>query len=130
MPLIATHSNVHELCPSPRNLTALQLAAIAESNGIVGLNFGIGFLHFEGKRDRLLSLDTMCRHLDALLEILGEEGVALGSDFDGIQVSDHITDCSGLPNLIAAMKKNGYDDKLIKKICSKNWIQFIKKTLG
>ena len=130
MPLIATHSNVHELCPSPRNLTALQLAAIAESNGIVGLNFGIGFLHFEGKRDRLLSLDTMCRHLDALLEVLGEEGVALGSDFDGIQVSDHITDCSGLPNLIAAMKKNGYDDKLIEKICSKNWIQFIKKTLG
>ncbi len=130
MPLIATHSNVHELCPSPRNLTAPQLSAIAESNGIVGLNFGIGFLHFEGKKDRLLSLDTMCRHLDALLEVLGEDGVALGSDFDGIQISDHISDCSGLPNLITAMKKNGYNDNLIKKICSKNWFQVIKNTLG
>ena len=29
----------------------------------------------------------MCKHLDALLEILGEDGVALGSDFDGIQIS-------------------------------------------
>ena len=130
MPLIATHSNVHELCPSPRNLTASQLAAIAESNGIVGLNFGIGFLHHEGKRDRLLPLDTMCRHLDALLEVLGEDGVALGSDFDGIQITDHIRDCSGLPNLTTAMKKNGYDDKLINKICSENWIQIIRKTLG
>jgi membrane dipeptidase len=130
MPLIATHSNVHELCPSPRNLTASQLAAIAESNGIVGLNFGIGFLHFEGKRDGLLPLDTMCRHLDALLEVLGEDGVALGSDFDGIQISDHIRDCAGLPNLIKAMRKNGYDDILINKICSQNWIQLIKNTLG
>ena len=87
-------------------------------------------MHLEGKRDRALSLDTMCRHLDALLEVLGEEGVALGSDFDGIQVSDHIADCSGLPNLITAMKKNGYDVKLIKKICSEIWFQCIKKTLG
>ena len=130
MPLIATHSNVHELCPSPRNLTASQLAAIAESNGIVGLNFGIGFLHLEGKRDRLLPLDTMFRHLDALLEVLGEDGVALGSDFDGIQISDHIRDCAGLPNLITAMRKKGYDDILINKICSQNWIQLIKNTLG
>jgi len=130
MPLIATHSNVHELCPSPRNLTASQLAAIAESNGIVGLNFGIGFLHLDGKRDRLLPLDTMCRHLDALLEVLGEDGVALGSDFDGIQISDHIRDCAGLPNLITAMRINGYDDTLIHKICSQNWIQLVKNTLG
>ncbi len=127
MPLIATHSNIHELCPSPRNLTASQLAAISESNGIVGLNFGIGFLHLEGKSDRLLPLDTMCRHLDALLEVLGEDGVALGSDFDGIQISDHIRDCAGLPNLITAMRKNGYDYTLIHKICSQNWIQLVKK---
>ena len=51
-PLVATHSNVHSLCPSPRNLTQSQLA-IAETNGVVGLNFGIGFLHPEGKQDKI-----------------------------------------------------------------------------
>ncbi|MBT5798757.1 dipeptidase [Alphaproteobacteria bacterium] len=129
-PLVATHSNVHSLCASPRNLTKSQLAAIAESNGVVGLNYGLGFLHPDGKRDSNLPLDTMCRHLDGLLEILGEDGVAFGSDFDGIQISSHISDCAGLPNLITAMRHNGYDQPLINKICSENWIQMIKNTLG
>ena len=128
-PLVATHSNVHALCPSPRNLTLSQLEAIAESNGIVGLNFGIGFLHPKGKQDKSLPLDNMCRHLDALLEILGEDGVALGSDFDGIQISDQISDSSGLPNLVAAMRRNGYSNKLVKKICSENWMQVLTKTI-
>ncbi len=129
-PLVATHSNVHALCPSPRNLTNSQLLAIAETNGVVGLNFGIGFLHPEGKQDKNLHPDAMCAHLDALLEILGEDGVALGSDFDGIQISNHISDCSGLPKLINSMKKRGYNDELIEKICSKNWLRLLETTLG
>jgi membrane dipeptidase len=32
-PLVATHSNAHALCPSPRNLTDRQLAAIRDSGG-------------------------------------------------------------------------------------------------
>lgn len=129
-PLVATHSNVHALCPSPRNLTNLQLSAIAETNGVVGLNFGIGFLHSEGKQDKNLHPDTMCAHLDSLLEILGEDGVALGSDFDGIQISNHIADCSGLPNLISSMKKRGYGKELIEKICFKNWLNLLRITIG
>jgi membrane dipeptidase len=38
-PLIASHSNVHALTPVSRNLTDKQLAAMRESNGLVGLNF-------------------------------------------------------------------------------------------
>ncbi|HWQ09108.1 MAG TPA: membrane dipeptidase, partial [Holophaga sp.] len=37
-PLVATHSCVHRLSPSPRNLTDRQLDAIAASGGIVGIN--------------------------------------------------------------------------------------------
>ena len=43
-PLVATHSNVHALCPRTRNLTDRQLDAIRESDGMVGLNFGVGML--------------------------------------------------------------------------------------
>ena len=38
-PLVATHSNVHALCPHSRNLTDKQLAAIRESGGMVGTEF-------------------------------------------------------------------------------------------
>ena len=51
-PLVATHSNVHKLCESPRNLTDNQLNAIAESKGMVGLNFATGFLRSDGKKDQ------------------------------------------------------------------------------
>src|SRR5207248_7858657 len=40
-PLVATHSNVHAITPSTRNLTDDQLKAIKDSEGIVGLNFGV-----------------------------------------------------------------------------------------
>lgn len=40
-PLVATHSNVHAICPVTRNLTDKQLDAIKESDGMVGLNFGV-----------------------------------------------------------------------------------------
>ena len=38
-PIVATHSNVHALCASSRNLTDSQLDAIGESGGVVGINF-------------------------------------------------------------------------------------------
>ena len=43
-PLVATHSNAHALCPSPRNLTDRQLDAIRDTGGMVGLNFATCFL--------------------------------------------------------------------------------------
>ena len=47
-PLVATHSNVHALCPISRNLTDRQLDAIKESDGMVGLNFATSFLNEDG----------------------------------------------------------------------------------
>jgi membrane dipeptidase len=41
---VATHSNAYEISPHSRNLTDRQLAAIAESDGMVGLNFAVAFL--------------------------------------------------------------------------------------
>jgi len=43
-PIIASHSNCRALCDSPRNLTDDQLRAIAQSGGVIGVNFVSGFL--------------------------------------------------------------------------------------
>ncbi len=129
-PLVATHSNVHALCPSPRNLTDKQLAAIAESKGVVGLNFSCGFLREDGSHQNDdVPISTLITHLDYLIDKLGEDGVALGSDFDGCTVPREIRDCSGLPVLINAMQKSGYTDELITKITSANWISLLERTL-
>ncbi|ORM75268.1 hypothetical protein HA44_18330 [Mixta gaviniae] len=42
-PLVATHSNAHALCAQPRNLTDAQLAAIADSDGLLALTSATPF---------------------------------------------------------------------------------------
>ncbi|MEJ5064298.1 dipeptidase [Erwinia sp. MYb375] len=127
-PLVASHSNVHALCPQPRNLTDAQLAAIADSDGLVGLNFGTSFLRSDGKRDGDMPLSVMVQHLDYLLEKLGEDRVAFGSDFDGINLADDLGDVTGLPRLLAALRHAGYDDALLNKLCRANWLRVLRKT--
>lgn len=128
-PLVATHSNVHALSPSPRNLTDRQLDAIAETNGVVGLNYAVGFLRDDGQKyetDTPISL--MLTHLDHLLNKLGEEGVALGSDFDGATVPAGIGNAAGNPILIQAMLDHGYGETLVKKIAYQNWLNLLERT--
>jgi membrane dipeptidase len=43
-PFIASHSNAQKICPIPRNLNDDQIKAIAESGGMIGINFFPGFL--------------------------------------------------------------------------------------
>lgn len=129
-PLVATHSNAHALSASSRNLTDRQLDAIAESGGVVGLNYAVGFLREDGRRLSDTPLVTMIRHLDHLLERLGEAGVALGSDFDGALIPKEITDVAGLQALVGAMRQAGYGTELVDRICRRNWIDVLRRTLG
>ena len=129
-PLVATHSNVHAICASTRNLTERQLDAIRDSEGMVGLNFNCGFLHPEGNRGSDLDLGVMVDHLDALIERLGDNKVGLGSDFDGATMPEGVRDVSLLPNLIEAMRARGYDDATIRKIAYGNWLRVMERTWG
>ena len=129
-PLVATHSNAHSITQHSRNLTDEQLRAIADSDGLVGLNFATAFLREDGKMLADVPLSQMLKHLDYLLEILGEDRVGLGSDYDGAVMPDKLMDLSGLPNLRLAMKEHGYDEAIIKKICHENWLRVLQKTWG
>ncbi len=127
-PLVATHSNVHALCPSTRNLTDNQLAAIKESQGMVGLNFAVSMLREDGNNDQDTPLEVMVRHIDYLVEHLGIDCVGFGSDFDGSKISLALGDVTGLPKLIAALSQHGYDEASLRKITHENWLRVLSKT--
>jgi membrane dipeptidase len=129
-PLVATHSNVHAICGHSRNLTDWQLGAIRESGGMVGLNFATGFLREDGRMNADTSIDIMVRHIDSLLQALGEDGVGLGSDFDGAMIPAPIGDVAGLPKLIDALAARGFGRPLIEKIAYKNWLSVLERTIG
>lgn len=126
-PLVATHSNVHAICPHARNLTDKQLAAIKASAGMVGLNLAVGFLRPDGKWDTDTALDVLVRHIDYMVEKVGIDCVGLGSDFDGARIPDAIADVTGYPKLVDALQKAGYDDESLMKITHTNWLRVLRK---
>ncbi|MCA0043338.1 dipeptidase [Celeribacter litoreus] len=126
-PLVATHSNVHALCPSPRNLTDRQLHMIRERGGMVGFNFATFYINEDGKAASDTGWDAMLRHIDYLIETLGEDHVGLGSDFDGCVLPDLIGDVTGVPRLFDAMKAHGYDAPLLTKLARENWLSCIER---
>jgi membrane dipeptidase len=127
-PIVASHSNVHAICPHTRNLTDKQLAAIGESRGLVGVNYATAFIRPDGRRNADTPLTELIRHLDHLIEKLGVDGVGLGSDFDGATIPNEIGDARGLPRLVDAMARHGYGEDTIRKICSENWISVLERT--
>lgn len=129
-PLVATHSNVHALSPTPRNLTDRQFDAIRERRGIVGLNFHVGFLRADGARDPDTPLARMVEHIDYMVERMGIDCVALGSDFDGATMPQELGDAAGLPRLLGALVDRGYSRDDLGKIAHGNWVRVLRATWG
>ncbi|ESR22443.1 dipeptidase [Lutibaculum baratangense] len=129
-PLVASHSNAHSVTPHSRNLTDRQLDAIRESRGIVGINYACAFLRQDGRMIADTPLDDLLRHADHLIERLGVDHVGLGSDFDGAVIPAAMKDAAGLPALVAAMRRHGYDEATLRKICHENWLNVLERTWG
>jgi membrane dipeptidase len=127
-PLVATHSNAHALCPASRNLTDRQLDAIRDSDGMVGVNFAVAFLREDGGESEDTPLETVVRHVDYLVERVGIDRVGFGSDFDGAKVPRELGDVSGMPELLAALRAGGYDEKSLEKLAHGNWIRVLRTT--
>lgn len=129
-PLIATHSNAHSLCQSTRNLTDDQLLAIKDSDGMVGVNLATSFLREDGQMRSDTSIDLVLKHMDYLINTLGEDRVGLGSDFDGAVVPAAIKSAADLNLLSKAMELHGYTPDLIDKLCNRNWLNALQRTWG
>ncbi len=126
-PLIASHSNAHALTPVARNLTDKQLDAIKESGGLVGLNYAVTMLRPDGRDNVSTPLSDMVRHVNHLVDRMGIDHVALGSDFDGASIPEEIQDAAGNQNLVAALKTEGYADDELIKLCRENWLRVLEK---
>jgi membrane dipeptidase len=126
-PLVATHSAVHTLCPSARNLTDKQLDAIGESDGVVGVNFHVGDLRADGRFNADTPLTDVVRHVDYIAGRIGVDHVAFGSDFDGALMSLELGDAAGLPKLVAVLRVHGYDDAALQKVTHENWVRVLRR---
>ena len=128
-PLVVTHTAVYALCHSTRNVTDRQLDAVRDSDGMVGLNFEVANLREDAYQNEDTPLELMVRHIDYLVEHMGIERVGFGSDFDGgITLVRELGDVAGLPKLVDALRKSGYDEEALRKLTHENWLRVLRKT--
>jgi membrane dipeptidase len=129
-PLVASHSNAHVLCPSPRNLTDDQLHAVGQSGGVVGINFCVAFAREDGAEDPDTPLSAIAAHAAHVAEVAGTDAVALGSDFDGATMPNELDDAAKLPALFDALRAFGFDEPELERIALGNWRRILRATWG
>lgn len=123
-PVLASHSNAHGVYPHPRNLTDDQLQAVADRGGVVGLNN-----YMTGE---VSTLDTFMEHLLYLVQLLGEDHVGLGLDFNGYlgyTRTPGMEDPTCIPVIWERMKQEGFSLKSRKKIIGGNFLELLQENL-
>ncbi|QKS71164.1 membrane dipeptidase [Paenalkalicoccus suaedae] len=114
---IATHSNATSINPHRRNLNDEQIDTLIKAKGIIGIVYNPPFV---GKSDDTASIEELIEHIDYILNRGGEDCIALGSDFDGIETYVESLEHAGKhQNLIDALL-NKYERSLVEKIAHKN----------
>lgn len=117
---IISHTGVHGVCNTPRNLPDELLRAVASSGGIIG----IGFWPDVTCND---SPAGIAASIAAAIALVGEDHVALGSDWDGSVGVPF--DAAGLPALTQALMDEGLTEAQIAKVMGGNMVRYLREVL-
>lgn|SRR5699024_9623011 len=127
-PIIASHSNARALSPHPRNLSDDMIKKIAESGGVIGLNFFGNFLNKDITQNQS-TIKVMIEHLKHIRNIGGAEVLALGTDFDGMSGELEIDGPDKMNLLFDALWHSGWDYGTIEKFGFQNTMRVIKDVM-
>ena len=127
LPFVASHSNARAICEHERNLYDDQIRALADKGGLMGINFARQFLVQDASKPEHVSLDQMVDHVDHIVNLVGIDHVALGSDYDGAGMPEDLYDAAQLPKLIDKLRERGYSDDAIQKFGRDNWLRVLKQ---
>ncbi|MBM1557948.1 membrane dipeptidase [Sulfitobacter mediterraneus] len=121
IPLIVSHSGIHGHCAVKRNFLDDLMQDIAATGGVIGMGYwgevACGNITPSGIADMIVKA----------IEVVGEDHVALGSDFDG-SVSTAF-DTSELPALTHALLEAGVTEAQIRKVMGENMMRVLRARL-
>lgn len=127
-PLIATHTGVSGVLPHWRNLDDEQVKAIADTGGTIGVIYHGQFIdgaYFGG------TIEGVCRHIEHIVKIAGDDFASLGSDWDGMICTPRdMPSCLELPRLADKLLERGMRPESVKKVLGGNALRVIEALRG
>ncbi|MDD3107564.1 MAG: membrane dipeptidase [Bacilli bacterium] len=122
--IVYSHGCVKDVCNHRRNVTNDQMLALKSANGLLGLTLAKNFVSpIEEEKD----LEHFLNHLDRAVDTMGVDHVCYGfdfmdylSEFPNDNIID-VPDATKAYRIVEGMRKRGYSEEEIEKICWSNF---------
>lgn len=121
-PLIVTHTGVDGVRDMWRNIDDDQIRAVADTGGTIGIIFQGGFLKRSGgPKDGHMILE----HMEHVIEVVGDEHVSIGSDYDGAIIPPRDMRDGGIAfaRLVQYMLDRGWSTDRIQRVLGTNFLR-------
>lgn len=121
VPLIVSHGGLHGHCAVKRNYPDDLMQDIAATGGVIGMGYWGDVLCQDPTPANIASM------IATAIDTLGEDHVALGSDFDGAVETGF--DTSELAALTSALLDLGLSESQIRKVMGENMLRVLRDRL-
>lgn len=151
--LFVSHSNADAICPHPRNLTDDQIRAVAERDGVIGLNTFRGYVSSD---PMAATLSDLLDHAMHMLDLVGPEHISIGADYCESPVEmlvpvldlidpegahgikgrgrelyefgpEGLADASHLRNLATGLAERGLSKSDVDLICGESYLRMLER---
>jgi len=120
-PLLVSHTGIAGAHRHWRNVDDEQLRAVADTGGVVGVMYQSSFLGEPALGGRA---EAIVEHLQHIVDVVGEDHAALGSDWDGAIVTPRdMATCLELPTLCELTLRRGWSPHRVGKILGGNFLR-------
>jgi microsomal dipeptidase-like Zn-dependent dipeptidase len=127
--IVATHVGAYAINPSPYNLADWEIKWIAKHEGVVGVIFMSSWLM---PGDTKFGLNFISQTMEHIINLVGDDYVAIGTDFDGADPPDDLIDESRMlyltERLFSEYLETGhrkYTNEQIEKILGGNALRVL-----
>ena len=119
-PLVISHTGFKGHCDTPRNIADELMLQIAEAGGLIAVGFWPGAVCGS-------SPESVIEAIEYGVALVGEDHVALGSDFDGTVETSF--DASEMAVLTQTMLDRNMPESAIRKVMGGNMVRFLSENL-
>jgi membrane dipeptidase len=123
-PVFSSHSGAAGRHAHPRNLEDDQIREIARRGGVVGVIFVAPYLG-----GTFSAIAQIADHIEHVVQVGGEDCVALGSDYDGFMpLARGMRDAADLPRLTQVLWDRGWRPPALTKLLGENALHLFDAT--